>query len=215
MSRSTIFMHPASPNSQAVVMAAIHAGRDFRLEIIDLFAGEQNDEAFVALNPNCMVPVLREGDFILWEANAIAQYLAASSRLDSFWPHDKRARADIARWQFWSLAHWTPALQPFVFENLFKGLKGLGSPSELVLREARVKFDRFAGVLDRRLGAQGWLSGPSATLSDVFVASYLVYAEPAQIPLQGFANIQRWYRSFTELPSWKAMTERLQAIGAK
>ncbi|MEG1116955.1 MAG: glutathione S-transferase N-terminal domain-containing protein, partial [Janthinobacterium sp.] len=36
-----------------------------------------DDPAFLALNPNAMVPVLVDGDLVLWESNTICRYLCA------------------------------------------------------------------------------------------------------------------------------------------
>ena len=41
---------------------------------------------FIALNPNAMVPVLIDGDFVLWESNAICGYLATQYPLDELLP---------------------------------------------------------------------------------------------------------------------------------
>ena len=197
-----LYLHPASPNCVTVLMTAAYLGVRLETQTVDLFKGEQMNPDYLAINPNGTVPTLCDGDFVLWECNAINQYLAAKAPGNSLWPSDERTRADIARWQFWAICQWLPSLQPYVFENLFKRLKGLGAPDPAVLQSAAEKFNRFALVLDRHLAGREFLVGKSLTLADITAVSYLMYAEPARFPLGDYPNIRRWFKTIQALPSW-------------
>jgi glutathione S-transferase len=61
--------------------------------------GVVDTPAYRALNPNGLVPVLQDGDFTLWESNAIVRYLCA--REGRGYPADLRLRADAERWMDW------------------------------------------------------------------------------------------------------------------
>ena len=70
-----LYHHPISSNARRVTMAAIHMGVQLDLTEVNLMdAGDRNRLA--ELNPNGMLPVLQDGEFILWESCAIMQYLA-------------------------------------------------------------------------------------------------------------------------------------------
>ena len=56
---------------------------------------------FLALNPNAMVPVIRDGDFTLWESNSIIRYLATGYGDGSLYPAEARARARVDQWMDW------------------------------------------------------------------------------------------------------------------
>ena len=61
--------------------------------------GGTNTPAYRAMNPTGLVPTLQEGDFALWESNAILRYLCGTHPAGSaLWPADDRARANIDRW---------------------------------------------------------------------------------------------------------------------
>ena len=72
-----LYVFPPSPRAFKVMAVANHLGLDCTLRIVDLTKGEQNAPQYEALNPNMRMPTLKDGDHVLWESNAILQYLAA------------------------------------------------------------------------------------------------------------------------------------------
>jgi glutathione S-transferase len=78
-----LFLFPPSPRAFKVIAVAHHLGLSYETRIVHLFNGEQNHPDYVALNPNKRMPVLREDDFVLWESNAITQYLASKNPAQS------------------------------------------------------------------------------------------------------------------------------------
>ena len=57
--------------------------------------------AFLALNPNAMVPVIQDEDFTLWESNTIIRYLATRHGANALYPAEARARARVDQWIDW------------------------------------------------------------------------------------------------------------------
>src|SRR5688500_2546204 len=100
-----LYGFPASDNTWKVRAFAAQLGQGLAFEFVDLTKGQSRTPEFLALNPPGRTPVLVDGDFALWESNAIMQYLA-SQKPNSLWPDDVRVRADIMRWMSWQLAHW-------------------------------------------------------------------------------------------------------------
>lgn len=204
-----LFLHPMSPNCIAVLAVLAELELPAKKTVVDLFNDEQSSQAFRAINPNGLVPVLKTGGFILWETIPIMQFCASTAGDVGLWPRDDMKRADIARWQNWSAAHWTPALQPFIYENFFKGLKGEGQPNVERLQAAQGPLDRFAGILDAQLAKADWVVSDALTLADFSVAAYLSYMADAQLPLSGYPHIMEWFSRLTALASWQsAQAER-------
>jgi glutathione S-transferase len=100
------------------------------------------------------------------------------------------------------VAHWIPALQPFLFENMFKRLKALGLPDLKVLAQAEESFNRYATVLDRHLSGRRYIVGDGLTLADIAVASYLMYGQQASVPLARYSDAARWFEKIAALPAW-------------
>ena len=199
-----LYFHPASPFARRALIAAHLLGIALETEMVDLFTGQGQSPEFLKLNPQGKVPTLVDGDFLLWESNAIIQYLAALQPETPLYPNDARSRADIARWQFWETAHFTPACMVYVYENVLKPMLGRGEPDAEELRKAEEKFHRFAKVLDDHLAGRDWLVGGGMTLADISVAAGLMYAVPGKYPLQGYGNIARWFGQIEALPAWVA-----------
>jgi len=199
-----LYVHRLSPNGLKAIVTAEYCGSSVELVDIDLGGGEQHGAAYRAINPNGRVPTLVDDTFILWESNAIMQYLAEKAGKRSIWPEDLRARADIARWQFWDVAHLCQAARPFQWEYLFKAMLGLGDPDEASLAAADAPFRACADVLEETLGRQSYLAGDRLTLADLSVGATLIHAEAARMPLDEYPALQDWRRKVSSIPAWVA-----------
>ena len=82
-----LYGFPPSPNTWKVRALAAHLGVPLELEFVDLSKGAQYMPAYLALSPSGRTPTLVDGDFKLWESNAILQYIAGKSA-NSLWPND-------------------------------------------------------------------------------------------------------------------------------
>jgi glutathione S-transferase len=205
-----LYCFPPSPNTWKVLAAAHEMKVPLELAIVDLTKGEQRKPEYLALNPTGRTPTLVDGSFTLWESSAIMSYLADKTETP-LWPRDARTRADIVRWESWQGQHWSRGVVPFLFENLVKGVMKMGGPDETVLAQAGQLFHQEAAVLDRHLGRQEWLVGEAATLADYVVVAPLLYAEPAKIPLDQYANIRRWLGVQAAMPAWRQTAPKLPA----
>lgn len=189
-----LHVFPPSPNARKTMMTAHHVRVPVDLKIVDLHKGEQKHPAFLALNPNGKIPVLEYDDGTsLWESNAITNRLADIAGSDLFPKSD--ARFPIVQWQFWEMAHWTPAVSKFI------GAKFFDAPLD---REVDGKaVQAVAEVLNRHLDGRDWLVGEAMTTADISVAAVLCYRELCEVPLVNVPNIDNWMARITGLESWQ------------
>ena len=146
-----LYAFPPSPNTWKVRAVAAHLGVPLEMEFVDLFKGASRQPAFLAINPTGRTPTLVDGDFKLGEATAIMQYIA-SQKPNALWPDNARTRADIMRWQSWSIAHWgKEACEPLLFQRLVKQLVNMGPPDEAVVAKGVECFNKEAAVLEAHL----------------------------------------------------------------
>ncbi|MEL7507587.1 MAG: glutathione S-transferase family protein [Cyanobacteria bacterium J06554_1] len=202
-----LYYFPPSPNSRRAQVVAVYLELSVELALINLPQGDQRTADFLALNPTGRIPVLQDGDFVLWESNAIMQYLA-SQVSTPLWPDDAQQRADIMRWQSWQLAHWAKGCQPLNYERLVKKVLQLGEPDPQVEQQALKTFHKEAQVLNTHLADREYLVNNTLTLADFSVAGDLTYAVPAQFPLGEYPHIRAWYDRIEALPAWQQTAPR-------
>jgi glutathione S-transferase len=198
-----LYHHPASPNSRVVRLAARLLQQPLEEVQLDALKGEHQQPAYLAVNPNGLWPTLVDGDFVLWETVAILHYLCERSPQCTLLPVAATSRAEVIRWQAWHLAHWAPALKVFIFENVFRAVRGLGETDTQAVERNLPTFHKLATILEQRLSKSPWLAGPAMTLADLSVASYLMYADVARMPLADYGAIRRWFDRIASLPEWR------------
>lgn len=167
------------------------------------FGGDDRD-GFLRINPNGKVPVLRRGDLVLWESNAIMWYLAEIAGHSSLWPAELDERGQISMWQVWQAAHLTPAADGLFAENFVKP-RFLGQASdEGRVAELEQSFHRWLSVMDAALANSEYLACDRFTCADIAVASALMYAESSKMPMDAHRRVAAWRRRIMERPSWAA-----------
>jgi len=206
-----LYGFPASPNTWKVRALASYLKLPLEFEFVDLTKGVQYAPDYQALNPTGRTPTLVDGDFTLWESNAILQYIA-SKTTTPLWPSDARNRADITRWQCWELAHWgAQACGPLTFENLVKKFVNLGAPDQTAVAKATEAFYKEAKVLDGHLAKQKYLVGNALTIADFTVAAPLFHAQGAGMPVAPYANVRNWFGRVSALPCWGETAPQMSA----
>jgi glutathione S-transferase len=198
-----LYVFPPSPNCRKVLATVYHLGLPVDIRQLNLAAGEQRKPDFLAINPNGRVPALVDGDFRLWESNAIAQYLCEVAGDTRLWPGDARGRADVARWLSWQGAHWGPATNALIWENHAKAMYGMGGPDEKALADATEKFHAVARVLDAHLADRRFVAGDEPTIADFALGGNMTYAAPAKFPLEGYPNLRAWWDRLEDIDSWR------------
>lgn len=198
-----LFYHPQSGNSRRVLLTAAHLQVPLERVIVNLVEREQKLEPHLHRNPNGRVPVLEDGDFMLWESRAIMIYLCDKTPGQDLLPTDPRGKADVLRWLFWCANHMQPAAGVLMFENLVKQLTGRGAPDPSEVARGESLFAQLCPVLDAHLATRTWVAQDRVTLADYSLAASFTAAVPARMPIQPYANLRAWLGRVQELPAWK------------
>ena len=199
-----IIADPITVNCRKVLAGLKLIGAEYTLTKVDYFKGEQKSPEVVAINPNATIPVMRDGDLVLWESNSILQYAADKVGNASAYPTDLATRADVNRWLLWECGTWFPTCYVHLVENCVKPLLG-DQPDPAVLDGEAPNFHKLAGIMDARLSGSAYLCSDQPTIADVAVASPMHLHGWAKLPLDDHPSVVRWMTEGIEpQPWWKA-----------
>ncbi len=206
-----IYAFPPSPRSFKVLWAANHLGVDYEFRLVDFTKNGQRAPEFLALNPNHKSPVIDDGGYLLWESNAIVEYLASLAAQSGVLPQETRAQLAVRKWLFWESAHWDPACAVFAVERVVKPLFGLGETNQSEIERGTLLFERVGSVLEGELKKHRYVAGETLTVADLSIGAVMSIAEQARFPIENFRAIQRWHNDLKSLPSW-AKTVAMQTV---
>ncbi len=195
---------PISPNCRKAESTIYYLNLDAEIISKDIMSGELKKDEYLQINPNAKVPVLLDGEFVLWESNAIMQYLADKFHADEFFPKTPRERADMVRWQSWGSLHYNRAVGTICWETVAKPTMKLGDPDQGIIDSALDDFHRFADILEKQLADRLFITGRIPTLADFSVGDHsaLVLNAGSQVPLEKYPDIKSWYMRLEEIPAW-------------
>ena len=201
-----------SPNTFKVVALAHHLGLELEVIEMDVAGGSHKQSDYMAKNPNALMPTLEDGEFHLWESNAILMYLAQKKPESGMWPTDAKDQAKVQQWLNWGSNHWGPSIRPFFFERIVKARFGMGPADEAAVAKATAEFPKVAAVLENHLKNPQFLVGDKLTIADFAMASSSPYLAMAGVPLDNYPNIKAYGQRITGGEAWKKAIPPMPAM---
>jgi glutathione S-transferase len=120
---------------------------------------------FLALNPNALVPVIVDGDAVLWESNTICRYLAGKHGRDDLLPRDALPRARIEQWMDWQATDLNSAWRYAYFALVRRSASHQDAQA---IAASAAAWNRHMGILEGQLEKAGdFVAGPAFTLADI------------------------------------------------
>ena len=171
-----------------------------RIDIGGAF-GKNREPAYLAMNPNGLVPTLEEEDgFLLWESNTIVRYLAGKYKATVLEPADLRTRANASKWMDWQLSVAAPAIF-----DCFWGL--IRTPPEkrnhAAIEDSKKKTTAAVKIMDEQLAKTRYLAGDGFSYGDIPVG-IVAYRYRQLVPDRPpFPQFERWYAAISSRPAFK------------
>ncbi|PWF55022.1 glutathione S-transferase family protein [Massilia glaciei] len=185
---------PSSINVRKVLWTCVEIGEPFVQESWGSGFRSTDAAQFKALNPNAMVPVIRDGDFTLWESNTICRYLAAKHGRADLLPRDAAARAKVEQWMDWQATElnnaWRYAFMALVRQSTLH-------PDAHAVTASVAGWNRHMGILDDQLSKTGpYVCGPEFTLADIVLA----------------LSVNRWLMTPMTRPAYAALAAYMELL---
>lgn len=182
-----------SSNVQKVLWTCAELGVGFeRVDWGGPFGGNK-DPAYLALNPNGLVPTVEDGGLVIWESNTIIRYLCAKHDGERLHPADPAKRTHVERWMDWQLASLTPPMGAMLL-GYYRTQPEKRDPA--ALETARQRSIELWGMVEGQLERGPYLAGSGLSLADICIG----------------IRAHRWHLFPIErprLPRLKAWCERL------
>lgn len=141
----------------------------------------------MALNPNGLVPVMVDGDFVLWESNTILRYLANKWGATSLLPTGPRARAEVERWIDWQATEFNTAWR-YAFSALVRRNPAFDDARQI--EASKADWARMVGILDAVLSRQAHVAGDDFTLADITIG----------------LSVNRWFMTPMDKPTFPSVS---------
>jgi GSH-dependent disulfide-bond oxidoreductase len=151
-------LHTATtPNGRKASIALEELGLRYEVRRLDLQAEEQLRPEFLVLNPNHKIPVLEDGDLVVWESGAILLHLGEAHDPEGrILPKGPRERLAAIQYAFFQTGGVGPNLG-----RLGAALRKPGDKNLEMIEIFRSEVARLLGVIERILGdGRAYLAGP-------------------------------------------------------
>lgn len=166
-------LHYAPGNANLAPHMLLHAlGLPHRLLRVDRANAAHRGPAYLALNPNGLIPVLVDGDLVLYETAAICLHLADQRPGSGLMPAlGTAARGEAYKWLVWM----STTLQTTLMHHFYPArvLGDLGSADACAARvsaHAQQQVGQLLGQIETQLQRHGgdWLLGDGPTVPDYY-----------------------------------------------
>jgi len=135
-----LFDADGSPCARRVKISLIEKGLRFRTHRVDLAGLEQRHPAYLAVNPNGLVPTLVHNGFSIWESNVITEYLDDAFPEKPLYPATAAERAQAKGWQTTELAL-AKTFRPLMYSKMLGPMVRLAASLDEVLDHAKQVTD--------------------------------------------------------------------------
>ncbi|MCX5544782.1 glutathione S-transferase N-terminal domain-containing protein [Paraburkholderia sp. CNPSo 3076] len=196
--RLQLFSLP-TPNGVKVSIMLEETGLSYEAHRVDIMANENQEPAFVSLNPNGKIPAIFDPNgpgnrpIALFESGAILLYLA--DKTGQLLSTDPALRFETIQWLMWQMGGVGPMFGQVGFFNKFAGKAYEDKrPRDRYASEAA----RLLGVLDTRLAGRNWVMGDDYSIADISLLGWVrnligFYEARDLVGFDRFTHVQRWF----------------------
>ncbi len=151
---------------------------------------------FLKLNPRGEVPVLQDGNVVLWDSAAILAYIARKHGGEQWFPSEPGAMAQVLQWVALAGNEIQFGLQ-YARRGILHGRWTAGT-----LEQGQAMGRVALEALERQLKSNDWLALGRPTIADVACFPYIETAPESKVALEPYPGVIKWLARCSALPGW-------------
>ena len=220
MSSTVRFLHhPTSQPCRAVHQFMLENGIPFEEEVVNLMDGTNEQQSFKdKYNPTGQVPILCDGDFVVWESPAIASYLNEKFDVPGNWfGATAQQRATIQQYCHWHASYLRRGAGAFFYSHFAECIWGKNDYSKEIAK-GRYTLDDSLAYLEGWLSKSTYLCGDEISFADLLgyheLVSHVAGAILGDADWQKHPKVKQWFDTISERPHSKAVSEMIMQVGA-
>lgn len=190
----------SSSNVQKVIWALDELGLEFTRHTVGGGFGGTREPSYLEMNPNALVPVLRDGDITMFESNAIVRYLAARYGEGRLRPKEAKALAAAEQWMDWQQLNVVPHIST-IFWNLVRVKRE--ERNDKAIADAGAKLTGVLAIADKVLASSKWFAGDEFSFGDIVLG--VLYWRYSRLDCRrpDTPNIKRWFEALQQRPAYQ------------
>ena len=185
-----IYGNPMSPPANKVTLCANALGLDFEFVPVDLRGGEQKTADHLVRHPAGKVPAIDDDGFMVFESDAIMQYLCRKQKSDLY-PEGLKERAIVEQWAYFAANHIMVNMGRLLFNKVFAPMMGMEVDTR-ALQDGEKFLGQFLPVLEKQLEKSTHLALGHLTLADITLLAALDPVEMVKYDISQYPKIVAW-----------------------
>ena len=193
----------SSLNVRKVLWAAQEAGVPFTRSDAGMAFGVVNTAEYRALNPNGLVPMLQDGELVLWESNTMVRYLCARYA-PALYPQDLVQRFDAERWMDWQQTTFVGAGSPAF-------LQWIRTPeaqrNAALIAQSVAATEPLLQLLDAHLATRPYMAGAEFSMADIPLGCDVHRWFGLPQPRPALPHLERWFAQLMQRPAIRGVLD--------
>lgn len=181
----------------------LESGAAFELRRVDKENNEHKSAAYLKLNPNGLIPLLIDGETVLYESAAICLHLADTHPTPKLAPAlGTPERAQLYKWLMWMTNTLQPTLLAYFYPERWVK-EGNGEGAAQVKAQAEAKIGGLLDQLEAQLAQSGgpWLLGQQYTLLDAYALMLCRWTRGLSRPARSLTHLGPYLQRMLARPA--------------
>jgi glutathione S-transferase len=190
----------SSSNVQKVIWSLDELDLPFKRHSVGGVFGGNREPTYLAMNPNGLVPVLKDGEISMFESNAIVRFLAARHGDGILRPKEAKALAAAEQWMEWQQVNVVPHISTIFWNKVRLSEQ---QRSDKAIEGAEAGLARMLPIADKALASSKWFAGDSFSYGDIVLGVlYWRYSKLDGKTLDQ-PNIKRWFEALQQRAAYR------------